>query len=51
MAVHPQQSFPSPFPQPPNQSPQPPYLPYLQHSFPLKTTLFHGFFKQALYSQ
>ncbi|MBA0805848.1 hypothetical protein Gohar_005337 [Gossypium harknessii] len=46
MAVHPQQSFLSLFPQPPNQPPRPPYLSYLQHSHPFKIVLFHGFFKK-----
>ncbi|MBA0556586.1 hypothetical protein Golob_026672 [Gossypium lobatum] len=51
MPVHPQQSFPSLFPQPPNQPPRPPYLSYLQHSRPLKIMFFHEFFKRALHSQ
>ncbi|MBA0797895.1 hypothetical protein Gohar_008549 [Gossypium harknessii] len=51
MVIHPQQSFSSPFPQPLNQPPRSPSLSYLQHSHPLETTLFHGFFKRALHSQ
>ncbi|MBA0813388.1 hypothetical protein Gohar_027244 [Gossypium harknessii] len=51
MAIHPQQSFLSPFAQPPNQPPRPPYLSSLQHSRPLETTLFHKSFKRALHSR
>ncbi|MBA0800370.1 hypothetical protein Gohar_010805 [Gossypium harknessii] len=50
MGIHPQQSFLSPFPQPHNQPPRPPYLFYLQHSRPLETRLFHGYSSNELYT-